>query len=122
MYIDRDIVYADANKYLVCNNKVGFELPIDENIIEKTLNINDLFIDGKFARYNNGEFIQKLNPSWTYGDYKRDIVKKRYSNDDQIAIMLNKDDSSKDIIRYKKMMEWRVFASNLANKIIEQLK
>jgi hypothetical protein len=36
--------------------------------------------------------------------------------------MLNKDDSSKDIIRYKKMMEWRVFASNLANKIIEQLK
>lgn len=122
MYIDRDIVYADANKYLVCNNKVGFELPIDENIIEKTLNINDLFIDGKFARYNNGEFIQKLNPSWKYGDYKRDIIKKRYSNDDQIAIMLNKDDSSKDIIRYKKMMEWRVFASNLANKIIEQLK
>lgn len=63
MYIDRDIVYADANKYLVCNNKVGFELPIDENIVEKTLNINDLFIDGKFARYNNGEFIQKLNSS-----------------------------------------------------------
>lgn len=122
MYIDRDIVYADANKYLVCNNKVGFELPIDENIVEKTLNINDLFIDGKFARYNNSEFIQKLNPSWTYGDYKRDIIKKRYSNDDQIAIILNKDDSSKDIIRYKKMMEWRVFASNLANKIIEQLK
>lgn len=122
MYIDRDIVYADANKYLVCNNKVGFELPIDENIVEKTLNINDLFIDGKFARYNNGEFIQKLNPSWTYGDYKRDIIKKRYSNDDQIAIILNKDDSSKDVIRYKKMMEWRVFASNLANKIIEQLK
>ena len=54
MYIDRDIVYADANKYLVCNNKVGFELPIDENIIEYKDNhysISDLFL-----KFKNKEF------------------------------------------------------------------
>lgn len=119
MYVDKETVYSDAYKYLICDNKIGFEFKIQENIIEKSINIDDLYISGNYARYNDGLFIQRVNPKWLYGDYKRDIIKKRYSNDDQIAIILNKDDSIKDQIKYNKMMEWRSFASDLAKKIID---
>jgi hypothetical protein len=69
--------------------------------------------------YNNGTLAQSVNNKWKYSDYKKDIIKKRYSNDDQIAIILNKDDSEEDQMRYQKMMEWREFASFFAKKVLE---
>jgi hypothetical protein len=45
----------------------------------------------------------------------------RYSNDDQIAIILNKDESEKDKISYNRMQMWRRFADDLAIRTVEQL-
>lgn len=63
MYIDRNIIYADAYKYLTCNNYIGFELPSGNKVTETNLVIDDLYIDGKFARYNDGKFVQRINPN-----------------------------------------------------------
>ena len=120
MYIDKNIAYAEPGKYLVYKNQVAFQLPVTGGISEHVLIINDLRIENNIAYYNKGLCAQKINPKWKYADYKREIIKKRYSNDDQIALMLNKDDSEEDLLRYKRMMQWREFASTLANEIINK--
>ena len=120
MYIDKDIIYSEPGKYLKGKNKIGFQFPLPGNFVEYDINFNDLKLVGNMFYYNDNLFVQKYNKSWTYGDYKKDIIKKRYSNDDQIAIILNKDDSEEDLLRYERMMKWRVFASDLANKIIKK--
>lgn len=122
MYIDKDIVYADAGFYLKKGHKTAFQLKAEEGVVEHELKIDDLIIENNIAFYNDHKFTIILNKKWGYGDYKREIIKKRYSNDDQIAIMLNKDDSKADLVRYNKMAEWREFASKLAQKIVEKTK
>ena len=119
MYTIQDTVYADAGKYLKCGNKVAFQMKASENIEELDLNLDDIQIVNNYAYFNNGLFTQEVNPRWTYGDYKSRIIKKKYSNDDQIAIMLNKYDSEDDQMYYQKMQEWREFASLFAKKILE---
>lgn len=119
MYIDKNIVYSDAGKYLVYNNQVGFQFSGENEVEEYDLILDDIHIRGNMAYYNNDLLAQHIIKNGDYGDYKRDIIKKRYSNDDQIAIILNKDDSEEDAIRYERMMEWRVFASEFAKRIHE---
>lgn len=119
MYTDKNITYADAGKYLKCDNKVAFQMKASDNIEEFDLNLDDIVVENNYAFYNNHMFAQELNNKFTYGDYKSKIIKKRYSNDDQIAIMLNKEDSPEDEFKYNKMLEWRIFASVLANKLIK---
>ena len=48
------------------------------------------------------------------------MIKKRYSNDDQIAIMLNAQLSEEDKIYYDKMQEWREFSGYIAKSIDEK--
>lgn len=117
MYTYKNVTYADAGKYLKCDNKIAFQMPSSDNFQEFDLDFSDIFVEKDYVFYNKKLFVQKLWKQWTYSDYKRDIIKKRYSNDDQIAIILNKDDSEEDLLRYQKMMEWREFASTLAKKI-----
>ena len=105
MYIDKNIAYAEPGKYLTYKNQVAFQLPATGGIIEHVLQLDDMFIKNNIAYYNKGLCAQKINPKWKYADYKREIIKKRYSNDDQIAIMLNKDDSEEDLLRYTRMMQ-----------------
>ena len=118
MYTIKDITYADTGKYLKCGNKVAFQMKASDNIEELDLNLNDIKIVGNYAYYNNSLFAQEVNPKWIYGDYKSKIIKKRYSNDDQIAIILNKDDSDQDYTNYVKMQEWRNFSSLFAKKLV----
>jgi hypothetical protein len=54
----------------------------------------------------------------SYADAKKFVISKLYSNDDQIAIILNKDDSDEDGLVYQKMQEWREWASIVAHKIM----
>ena len=122
MYTDKNIIYADAGNYLKYKNQVAFQFAANEQISEHALILDDMFIKNNIAYYNNGLCAQKINPNWKYADYKREIIKKRYSNDDQIALILNKDDSEEDFIKYNKMMEWRQFASQLATKILNLIQ
>lgn len=120
MYIIDNITYADAGKYLVSGNKSGYTLLNDPDIIELDVNLEDIRVIGTHISYNNGRFRIKYVPEWNYADYKKYIIKMRYSNDDQIAIILNRYDSESDQIRYDRMMMWREFASKLAAKIVNK--
>lgn len=121
MYTDKSITYSDAGKYLIYKNQIGFQFPSSEDIMEYDINLDDLYIKGNTAYYNRGTLAQNIIKNGSYGDYKSAIIKKRYSNDDQIAIILNKDDSDDDLIRYDRMMQWREFAAELAKKIINNI-
>lgn len=116
MFIDKNIVYSDPGKYLKYKNQIGFQFELQDGIEEFDI-VYDFNVVGNTVYYNRGTLAQQLNKSWKYGDYKREIIKKRYSNDDQIAIILNRDDSEEDENRYNHMMKWREFASLLSTEI-----
>lgn len=122
MYIDKGYIYSDAGKILVSGNFVGYSVKADssltDNIAEENVILDDMILDGDFIRYNNGRIIQAYVKNRTYAEWKTMIVKWRYSNDDQIAILINKDDSEDDSIKYERMQAWREYAAKLAKAII----
>ena len=61
MYTIKDIIYADAGKYLKCGNKVAFQMKASENIEELDLNIDDMQIVNNYAYFNNELFAQEVN-------------------------------------------------------------
>lgn len=106
MYILKDRLFSDAGKVLSAGAGKYFvidasmkdeveETPLDLNTMVKRagmLWINDIPICA--ARTGQG-----------YSAYKTQFVNSRYSNDDQIAIILNAGDSDEDALRMKKMQE-----------------
>lgn len=122
MYTDKGYVYSDAGKILVSGNFIGYSVKADsslvDNITEEDVILDDIILDGDFIRYNNGRIIQSYSKNNTYADWKTKIIKWRYSNDDQIAILINKDNSEDDAAKYGRMQAWREYAAKLARKII----
>lgn len=117
MYLDKGFIYSDPYKYLVCDSIVGFSFQEGSNVEEYDINMDDMQKCGQLVYYNNGKLAELVLQNADYGTYKSSIIKKRYSNDDQIAIMLNRYDSEEDELRYDRMMQWREFAADLAKKI-----
>lgn len=129
MYIIKGICYSDAGKILKRYNgerlvAIGYFFKVDEayavqeesidlSTIEK---ISDSSI--KVLTENGSVVMIGNNTNRTYGDWKTIIIKWRYSNDDQIAIMLNKDESEEDLEKYNRMQSWREWASTLSKVII----
>lgn len=114
-------LYADAGKYLVRKDKRKYAFTVinesEDNYDELDLNNPlDLEINGNIIKYQNGCFSFIIDKK-DYASIKKSIIKSRYSNDDQLAIMLNKDNSEEDAILYNKMQEWRDWAGNLAKQI-----
>lgn len=118
MYKIRNKVYAEAGKLLVGNNRVGYVFEDVEEYTEEDIIIDDMHINGRFVVYNQGKLREFYSPSTTYEEYKARFVKKLFSNDDQIAIMLNYQRTDEDTLIYNKMQEWRDWAGLLAKKII----
>lgn len=118
MYEYKNNTYAEAGYILQGNRAVGMSLPNTfAPFTERPIDISNLTIDGKYLCFDI--FKWKHNGIFTYADAKRFLVSKRYSNDDQIAIILNKDDSEEDALAYDKMQEWRAWASLVAHKVLE---
>jgi hypothetical protein len=78
--------------------------------------LSDMFIKNNKIVYSNG-LLMEIKSCNTYADWKSKIVNKQFTNDDQIAIILNKDDSEEDLLLYNKMQEWRKWAGIVAKKI-----
>ena len=75
---------------------------------------------GSIVLWSEDKLAQRIFKNGAYADYKKAIIQKKYSNDDQIAIMLNKDSGDEaDLLAYDKMQEWRGWASIVAKRIIE---
>lgn len=114
MYQKYGIVYADAYNYIrhKTKNIRGLAVPGDMEDFEELPIDMDTLIRGEDYILLNG-FIKISIPSFTHKDIKTKIIESRYSNNDQIAIMLNNDEDSMD-----KMQKWRNFADDISKKIV----
>lgn len=119
MYKIRNKVYPEAGYILVGDNKKGYVFQGEmEEFTEQPITIDDMKVEGKFLLYSNGLILERNYPHLTYEEQKARIVKRLFSNDDQIAIMLNKGRSEQDDLVFEKMQEYRNWAGTLAKKII----
>ena len=111
MFIKGDMIYSEAGYILKCGNRKAFQLPYDasKEYIEIPIDITNTKIESGMI---------KNNEKYDYGQWKANIIKKRYSNDDQIAIMLNHGDEESNMI-YNKMMQWRDWATSVAHMIVD---
>lgn len=123
MYKQRNKTYSDAGKYLKCGNRVAYEFGATTSEITEVADTLDGFAKvGSMITWSNGYRAIKVIENGTYADYKTRMIKARYSNDDQIAIILNKDSGSEDDrIAYERMQAWREYAAQVATKIMEIL-
>lgn len=115
MYKIRNKVYSEAGYILVGENRKGYQFDGElSDFTEEQLSLDDMVINGEFVTY--GGIIQYIGENPTYDTLKRDMVKRRYSNDDQIAIMLNGDEDA-----LAKMQAWREWSGTVSRKIMESL-
>lgn len=117
MYIKEDTIYADVYKYLKHKTKriIALQIkgnPEDWDELDMTDPIQVKF-DNKMIKWENG-LLACIPETMTYEGIKTKIIKSRYSNDDQIAIILNKDKSDSDMLDYQRMQDWRDFAQKIA--------
>lgn len=118
MYKVRNKVYAEAGSILIGKNKRGYSFLGELNeFSEKAIRLDDMKVDGQFLVYSDGLIRELYDPSATYEQLKAKYVKRLFSNDDQIAIMLNKDKSAADAELFDKMQEWRDWCGVLAKKV-----
>ena len=111
MYKVRNKVYAEAGSLLIGKNKRGSDFS------EEAIRIDDMTVEGNFLTYSNGKIREIYNPNQTYEQLKAKYIKRLFSNDDQIAIMLNKERSAEDAELYDKMQEYRDWCGVLAKKV-----
>lgn len=123
MYKIGNYTFADAGYHLKRGGSIAYFFEDNgQEIQEVKTNIEDMHKSGSLIFWSENKIAQSVIKNGGYGDYKKAIIQKKYSNDDQIAIMLNKDSGlEEDLFAYQKMQEWRDWASIVAKKIMETL-
>lgn len=125
MYIKNNKTYAEPYKYLIKEGTgkiVALHLGEAREDFEErdmTLPIN-ASVDGPLVKWENGLFAA-LPETMTHEGIKTKIIKSRYSNDDQIAIILNKDNGPEDMLDYQRMQRWREMAADVANSALGKI-
>ena len=113
----KDKIYAKPGYYL--QNKKGecnYSLPYSED--DEYTEIESDIMESPLPGY------YKIFPRYLYkvkdnANIKGDLIRFLWSNDEQIAIMLNKDRSEEDLAMYNFMQEYRTYFSKLAKQIKE---
>ena len=119
MFQSKNIIYADPGKYLIGNHRVGYQFPGELSEFEERDVDMKIIRKGDRYIYINGLFGVRKAKNTSYGDLKAMLIKIRYSNDDQIAIIINRDDSEEDNLKFQQMQEWRIWCAKLAKEIIK---
>ena len=124
MYKIGNYNFADAGYYLKRGSSIAYFFEDNEEEIQEIeATVGDMHKIGSIILWSENKLAQRVFKSGAYADYKKAIIQKKYSNDDQIAIILNKDSGEEiDLLAYQKMQEWRDWASLVARKIIEILQ
>ena len=113
MYKIRNKVYSEVGYILIGNRKKGYQFEGEiSDFTEEKITIDDMRIENNYAFYSG--IVQYIGNNPTYEKMKADMIKRRYSNDDQIAIMLNGDEEAMN-----RMQQWREWSSTIAHKIME---
>lgn len=117
MYSYKGNTYAETGSILQGNRAIGLWLANSyAPFTERPLDLTNLSVTETEIAF---DIFHWSNPGIrTFGDAKKYIIQKRYSNDDQLAIMLNRDD---DELSYQKMQEWREWASTVARMIMDKI-
>lgn len=123
MFIKGNTVYADAYKYLRHKDQNIIALSIKGNAddfdeLEMSVPLDIEVKNGMI--FWNARMFANIPESFTREAIKTSIIKSRYSNDDQLAILFNKDEDEKGAMYYRKMQEWREFASDVAKMAPQQ--
>lgn len=121
MFKKGDTVYAEAGHYLRHKSKALIALAIQgeaDDFSEHPLDAPlDIEIQNDQVFYQHQDFVCRVT-GFDYNSLKMSMIKSRYSNDDQIAIMLNKDNSGEDAMLYEQMQKWREWAGAFATRVI----
>ena len=120
MYAIKNKVYADAGCVLKYRNRIAFSFEgvNEKDVLETKINLENIQKNGNFVVYNDSKDYISCTE---YKDWKKKWVNKQFTNDDQIAIILNKDDSEEDLFLFNKMQEWREWSGVIAKKIMSVL-
>ena len=119
MFIKNNIIFSEAGKYLSAQNFLGFKV-LDSDASKYTeKDFDEPTISGQFLIM--GEIRTLLPEIINYENLKKKFIEWHYSNDNQIAIILNKDNSDEDKVCYDKMQEWRNWSGELAKKVLKLL-
>ena len=119
MLIKNNIIFSEAGKYLSAQNFLGFKV-LDSDASKYTeKDFDEPTISGQFLIM--GEIRTLLPEIINYENLKKKFIEWHYSNDNQIAIILNKDSSDEDKVCYDKMQEWRNWSGDLAKKVLALL-
>ena len=120
MIIQDDIIKAEEGKllYYIPENIIWGKAARLAKYKEHQLTIEDFEeIDENGVECIDG--IQYNFKGMTYAAIKTFIIKLHYSNDDQIALMLNyQSNPSKYEQAYQNMQNWRDYAGNIASKYV----
>jgi len=119
MYQIKNKIYADAGYVLKYKDNLGFNFrDIDiKDVSEIKINLNNMKIKGRYILYSEG--LKEYISCTDYNCWKTKFIHKQFTNDDQLAIILNKDYSEEDLLLYDKMQEWRDWSGKFAKKVIE---
>ena len=121
MYQIKNKIYADAGHVLKYENKVAFSFEgVDKkDVLETKLNLENIQKFGNFVIYDG---LKDKITTRDFAKLKSKFVNKQFTNDDQIAIILNKDDSEEDMLLFNKMQEWRAWAGLISKEILRILQ
>lgn len=116
-------VYAEVGYYLRHKEKkiIGLTIPGNiEDFVEEKLNEPlDIDIKSNMFFFNNNMFA--CHPTtMDYTGIKTKIITSRYTDDDQIALMLNYGKSEEDNELFDKMQAWRDWAGEIARIIVNE--
>ena len=112
MYTKNNKTYSDAFKYLSSTKYkgIGFTMTDSSDTLEeKDIDMNSITYDTEFIHFG---ILGIKCKDFTHKGIKLAVIESRYSNDDQIAIILNNEEES-----VKRMQEWRDFAEQVAGKL-----
>lgn len=106
-----DYLLPDVGKCFKLNNVITFKIDSDSvDYEELEINPENVEVMGELAFVDRKFAVSGKD----YRELKTNLVKKLFSNDDQIAIILNKE---KTVMTY--MNQWRDWFGTVAHKIIE---
>ena len=119
MYTKKNHLYAEPGKYLKGPGFIGFDVEGDASAFtEKDIDLTDLTVREGLLVCSGGDIVIAYHPEYGYDEYKRYFIRMRYSNDDQIAIMLNRENGGEDLEEYERMQAWREWSAGMAKRVL----
>lgn len=126
MFTKDNCIYADAFCFLRHRAKplAGLCIPLGgaspEDFIELPVDrpIRARISHGRIFWQN--DLLMLVPPDLSYNAVKTAAVKLRYSNDDQMAIVLNRDKNAEKEAEFIRMQNWRDFAAELAKAVSQE--